>query len=232
MENGQFGASPGDIGQPLPGGLKNEYTSIPDISIADYAKNNTVLPRDITTGNMRGTQTILGSAKSKVVIGNIPDTNSDFGVAFYDSTGVMRSLTGMYPDGSVKSKLSQAGYSVDTATNDQLVWSSDFNVFKIVSSGTTTIAANGSSNASASVAHSLPYLPAVIGYIYDGTSYYPLPNFQVTTTGAPARTITGLVNVTVDTTNVTFQAQGLGVPPATFSTDIVVKYYLLRETVN
>lgn len=87
MDNGQFGAPVGDIGQPLPGNLKNEYATIPDVSIADYARNNVVLPRDLSTGVMRGTQRIQNTDGSYITLGVIPDTDGEFGIAFFDSSG-------------------------------------------------------------------------------------------------------------------------------------------------
>lgn len=101
----------------------------------------------VTLGDVSNTDDLTGLAlydtvtnKNLVTVGR--DTTSDnttIGLTSYDGTGTRRLLAGTYPDGSVKIKLSQDTYDVATATDDQLIWSSDFNMFKIVKTGTLSI---------------------------------------------------------------------------------------------
>lgn len=76
-------------------------------------------------------------------------------------------------------KVSQQGIDVRTATNDQLVMSSAFNMFKIVGVYTLDIYHDGTSGTSqfASITHNLGYVPAIVPYVgANGTGFYnPLP---------------------------------------------------------
>ena len=131
-------------------------------------------PRQTGTGVMHGQQTILSDDKAKLVHGNVPDTQNAFGQTFYDSGGTRRLLFGNYPDGSVKAKLSQENVDVLTATDDQLIWSSDFNSFKISLSSTTTISPPPSWTAgttlTATIPHNRTITPSFIVYA-DTPSY-------------------------------------------------------------
>lgn len=142
-----------------------------------------VLPRQLSTGSTRGTQTVgygnvkidgsndriqLSSNSTTITIGDTSDTDNVTGIGLTDSTtgkklislgretstianasGLVaydtdetrRLLAGTYPGGSVKIKLSQIGHDVVTATDDQLIWSSDFNMFKIAKTGVATVPA-------------------------------------------------------------------------------------------
>lgn len=68
-------------------------------------------------------------------------------------------------------KVSQDGVDVRTASNDQLVMSSAFNMFKIVKTGTFTItpptpwSPGGSGKQTVTVAHDLGYKPAALVYV-------------------------------------------------------------------
>lgn len=94
-----------------------------------------VLPRQINTGMMRGTQTHVGLDGSKVTVGIIPGTNAqEFGIAFFNSEGKLVrkilgptgyifdtdtgndiSQEGILPDGTVGRADSKAGESVSDA---------------------------------------------------------------------------------------------------------------------
>lgn len=87
MEIGQFGAPVGNITDPSTSDLKNEFRSIPDVSVAQYVEDQRVLPRDMSTGVMRGTQRIVNTDGSYITLGVIPDTNGEFGIAYFDSDG-------------------------------------------------------------------------------------------------------------------------------------------------
>ena len=116
----------------------------------------------LQTGNLRGTQGVgygsvkidgankrisVGSDQASLILGDQSSTDNSFGLSVSDGT-YPRLLAGEYPDGSIKIKLSQAGYDVNTATDDQLIWSSDFNMFKIAATGTATVPALGAAPSS------------------------------------------------------------------------------------
>lgn len=60
-----------------------------------------------------------------------------------DDAGDQRLLIGFqengFDNGNVGVKMSQSGVDVQTATDDQLIFSTDFNLFKIVATGTLTV---------------------------------------------------------------------------------------------
>lgn len=84
MDIGQFGAPVGNITDPSTSDLKNEFRSIPDVSVAQYVEDQRVLPRDVSTGVMRGTQRYSDLEGNYITIGVIPDTNGELGIAFFD----------------------------------------------------------------------------------------------------------------------------------------------------
>lgn len=186
-----------------------------------------VKPRQVGSGTMRGAQIIPSDAKAKLVNGYVPDTQDAFGQTFYDSDGVRRMLFGNYPDGNVKAKLSQEGYDVLTATDDQLIWSSDFNSFKIVESGTATIPANaaGADTQYVIVQTGLDFNPVVIAYVTELNYQFPIPSIGTGLSLSQSWTyIVGL--------------DGIGAVRFTYSQDATgaanpsgqtVRYYLLRE---
>ena len=63
-------------------------------------------------------------------------------------------------------KLSQASQNVLTAGDDKLIWSSDFNMFKIVGSGTIAVSAPGSQEQTkVDVTHGLGYTPSFLMFV-------------------------------------------------------------------
>jgi hypothetical protein len=77
-------------------------------------------------------------------------------------------------------------YDVTTASNDQLLFSSAFDTFKVVLSGTSSLTvphgATGTYGANNTIAHGLGYVPAVLGFVETvrddqviGTFWSPVP---------------------------------------------------------
>lgn len=152
-----------------------------------------------------------------------------------DDAGTPRLLIGYQKDGfsngSVGVKLSQEGIDVSDATDDQLIWSSDFNMHKIIFTGTATIPSAGAgaiselninlgaTNLTAAPAYS-SYLQVVLG----PNTYSSAMPFNV---GANTRVyavtrITGgvlFIDGVIDNT-------GGGTP----SGDYTFRYYIYRET--
>lgn len=220
---------------------------------------NSIKPREMRTGSTRGTQTVgYGSVKldgsnnrilidnpgddGGVKIGDFSDTATDttFGFSVADTTGTERLRGGTFSDGNIKIKLSQPGYDVASAADDQLIWSSDFNSFKIVQSGTVNITVPSGSfyeQYTSTVLHGLGYIPiplvlvtpptgsgltlqALPYYIYTfvlGTATVPVLNMQTTASVNSTSVIIDLIAKT---------------SIAVFTGDWTFKYYLLRETAN
>jgi hypothetical protein len=75
-------------------------------------------------------------------------------------------------------KVSQAGYDADTTTDDKLIMSSDFNMYKIVKIMTGTITTGGVGvEYSSTVSHDLGYKPMVFGSVIssEDSKLRPLP---------------------------------------------------------
>jgi hypothetical protein len=130
-------------------------------------------------------------------------------------------------NGTAAVKLSQAGNDVLTATDDKLIWSSDFNSFKIVKVGTITVSISGvATQAQASSAHNLGYIPSSIGYISQGGTYFGLP-YSGLSIGGATLTILRQWSVATDATNTTvFYTRGTSVSG---DESFDIKYYCLRE---
>ena len=136
---------------------------------------------------------------------------------------------------STSMKISQDGVDVTTATNNQLIFNSDQNMFKIALSGTASIVVPAGANqtGTATVTHNLGQSPLVFGtvtltpglsseimqfpgayYVWDGVS----------------RNVPRLVfeYFATDTNTLTLQIRSDGFASGTFT----VKYYILQETAN
>jgi hypothetical protein len=216
-----------------------------------------MFPYKVASGTMRGTQDIgtggvkidsahnrieVSANNAKLLLGDGSDQDNTTGFTFFDSTNTRRMLFGTYPDGSVKAKLSQPNKDVATATDDELIWSSDFNLFKIVDIVTVplsvTIDPVNAKLASFSTPHGLTFTPAYVAFITIdpafaalssvGTTNGPNPFMIVGTSGADVAFF-GVFEVTVDATNINFAAS-IGVT-GTGTYSFSAKVYLLRETI-
>lgn len=148
---------------------------------------------------------------------------------FKDDTGTRRVLLGKGADGFYGLKVSKVGEDVYDAGNDDLIFNSSQNVFKIVSSGTASIAfaADGTTETT-TIAHGLGYKPIVFAFINQSGISQTLPHVGVYIGGANAGKTYQIISWGVDSTNVYFynqsQLQGTASPDIT--------YYLLQETAN
>ncbi len=161
-----------------------------------------------------------------------------------------RLIMGQEDDGDIVFKVSQPGYNVNTATDQQLAFSSQFNSFKIIQSGEAIInkAANAQTG-TASVTHNLGYAPAVIAFcnrgspaIFDGASGVAGTSLPVFTTvqtwdgSLPGTAITAHAYFTSGTTETVFVLRTplfnnpsyLGYYDDAIT--LSFKYYILAET--
>jgi hypothetical protein len=167
-----------------------------------------------------------------------------------DDSGQERLLIGYqqggFSNGSVGIKLSQTGVPVLSATNDQLIFSSDFNLFKIVASGTitapdVTTAADGtntnSGGATTSIAHGLNFTPLIIAFVeVSSTQYTLMPYSETVSASSPSGgIISSFYRATTSSTNISIfhyvVSYSSGIGAGTY-TGARIKYYLLRETAN
>lgn len=122
-------------------------------------------------------------------------------------------------------KISKPGFDVLTATDDELIFNSNQNIFKIVDTGTISVTKSSAQLASeVSVSHGLGYIPAYLGYVFS-TGYFltPLVIFDIPTSGRVT------YDMFTDANNVYARivAQNTGaIESATF------KYFLMQETAN
>lgn len=163
-----------------------------------------------------------------------------------DDAGVQRILHGFqldgFANGSVGMKMSQTDVDVLNATDEELIFSTDFRLLKIVDIDTATQpvpSLTSDETTTMTVPHNLGYVPAIIVYV-NGTGstyltsgrYYPAPKAVTIRIGTEYST--GIeYTYEVDDTNIYFNVTNWS--SATPVTDIGTanwKYYLFRETAN
>lgn len=249
---------------PSDGQPNDDFVTIPDVPIVPDSSR--VTPQQVATGVTRGTQTIVGSDSSQVTFGVVPSTTrlglaqydktnklvSELGqqadgsnsLKFFDSSGIGIAQFGTFPDGTTGLKVAKSGVEVSAATNDQLIFNSNQDVFKIVKTGTASItppSSWGGGNAqTVTIVHSLSSSPAFLVYVNNpvgipGTVYAgQLSSVPSVIWGPSASGGVGfyLSSARVDGTNLYIDLVNLlsstqtGVNAYTWN----YKYYILQET--
>lgn len=163
---------------------------------------------------------------------------------FKDDAGVRRVLLGKGANGFYGLKVSQEGQDVFTAEGDDLVFNSDNNLFKIVSSGTiiapaVTTVGDGtntySGSGATSVAHGLSFTPLAIAFVEVSAAQYSLmPYTETTSASVPSGGIVSeFFRLTTSSTNIevlhSVVSYSPGVSGGTYS-GANIRYFLLRET--
>ena len=69
--------------------LKNDFTSIQSQNVEDMLQSSRIQPRQVGTGVMRGTQRVISTDGSYITIGEIPDSNGEFGIAHFNADGTL-----------------------------------------------------------------------------------------------------------------------------------------------
>jgi hypothetical protein len=134
-----------------------------------------------------------------------------------------------------------APYDVTTATNDQLYYSSAFNTFKIIQSGTATVTLGSTLDqgeagfyiATTTVAHGLGHIPAYVGYLRGLDSggsprdvINILPYYFINILSGVEYVIEVIATMEVDATNITFTVRA---DDSAFQGAYNFQYYLLQE---
>lgn len=161
---------------------------------------------------------------------------------FKDDTGTRRVLLGKGADGFYGLKVSETGTDVYVAGNDELIFNSDQNMFKIaaVITGTYTItAADASANyANVSFAHGQSVKPTVVGSFINTTDNVSrqLPYiYQAPTTSYYGASGSATVQIySIDATNINIAVKILDVTGLGWlleNTQLRFKFYCLQETI-
>ena len=133
-------------------------------------------------------------------------------------------------------KVAKEGYNVLTATDDQLIFNSTQNVFKIVQKGTASLtipAVTGATTFQTTINHNLGYTPIPLVFEGTGPSYLALPvSHGLTTSGLfVAANAIFYYDVSSSTLNINANTgQNAGNP--SYSGTFQFTYYLLQETVT
>jgi hypothetical protein len=127
-------------------------------------------------------------------------------------------------------KVAKEGYDVLTAADENLVFNSEQNVFKIVATAATSITALAPVNsATVAVTHNLGFTPTIIAYVNNAGQYVPIP-FTIWSASAASKGQAELalfIN-TVNSTQIVFQLDNYN---ALFTGTVYpIKYYVVQET--
>jgi hypothetical protein len=159
-----------------------------------------------------------------------------------DDTGVRRVLIGSGANGFEGIKVSKSGTDVYTASNDQLIFNSEQNVFKIAVSGNTSTTVTNlaaGTTKTLTIAHNLGLQPAILCYVNLpnlGVGFYEASGLTLMPAQIMFRDASGFGNILVytstrvDTTNLYIDiinpTTGLVGAGETWS----FKYYIMQET--
>lgn len=152
---------------------------------------------------------------------------------FKDDAGTRRVLLGKGANGFYGLKVSPESVDVYTAADDDLVFNSSQNVFKIVDSGTVTIPVISGVPGSSTVTytHNLGYIPVVLAFSGASGDGAMLPNIGWNAGGVnDGKIFRQVYTSVVSTTQVTFAR----IEGATGSIGIAepIKFFLLQESAN
>lgn len=89
-----FGAPVGKMGDPTGVELKNDFSNISSQNVNDMVRTTRIQPRQMGTGVMRGTQRIVNTDGSYITLGEIPNSDGEFGFAFFTADDVLVSKYG------------------------------------------------------------------------------------------------------------------------------------------
>jgi len=142
-------------------------------------------------------------------------------------------------------KISRDGYDATVASDEELIFNSSNNLFKIVGSNTVSMVVPDPFLSGASVEqvipHGLGFAPAYVGYVQiplgDGSlvgqgQLTQLPGMLITNTGTAGR-ISVFATMSVDESSVTLKVVNtLAVNLSLLGSPWVFKYYLMQETAN
>lgn len=190
-------------------------------------------------GDTSNTSAIVNQVNQNIAQLKVQDVTN----IFKDDTGTRRVLLGKGKDDFYGLKVSQAGTDVYDGTDEDMVFNSDNNIFKIVASGSVVQTLSNSSNAVSSgtqtvtVAHDLGYKPVHFAYIegpstFESGRLFQLPYSSSTDIGGDNYYFCRIYsNVDDDNLYVRFQ-HNYNTDYSPEAPTFTIKYYILQETAN
>lgn len=202
------------------------------------ASGNLLMTSGYDKANNQYGQTFYDDAGDPIIFSGLDTANNVYGQQFYRN-GVPQMLVGT--DGSFTGvKVAQEGKNVLTAGDDELVLSSEFNLLKIVGSGSASLpqvvvtggAGQYTRNSSnVAVTHNLGYRPVVIAFANNAGTRTAIPESE-TGVGGTSSAFWGDVRFEVTTTQVIFYNNLLTYNSSVTGAARTINYYLFRETVG
>lgn len=181
----------------------------------------------------------MGSSGGKIIKGFDGRLRVDYKsgrLVVVDTNNKPIAFLGLDDNGDVKVKLAQADNNVFDASDDKLIFSSDFNLFKIVDSGTTSVTVPVGHTAgniyTTNVAHSLGYAPLVIAFSNrpNATGAYNLLPYWVSSYNSGTARWEQLYGIEVSSSSVdlTFVVSTNNI--SAIEGDWEIRYYIVQET--
>lgn len=172
----------------------------------------------------------------------IGENTSNFRGLFLNDGSQDKLFIGKDSGGNYVVKIAQSGVDVKTATNSQLIFNSAQNMFKIVTSGTTTVVTPATMSAkqivTATITHGLGITPAFLAYVNVpniGAGYVGANSLQNVPFTLFTYNITPLLYVygAVDSNTLTLNVANLyDLSLSGAGGTWTFKYYILQETAN
>lgn len=222
-------------------GFLGDSFSIGDIKL-DGKSGQFRFGSSVSMGSLENGEGIALLDNESTILDIVKDTKNRTRLAVTEDGSIKRLMAGRFPDGSVKIKLSQPGIDVELAGDNELIWSSDFNLFKIVKTGTVsaTLSSLGANSVqTTTVNHSLGIIPAFLCFAkmpsgapsnYSPTGLVSLPTLWINQEDSGYGALLLWVAARADESNLYIDlvnpSTGSITGPHVFS----FRYYILRET--
>ena len=196
-------------------------------AIAMFNNNFAKLDNEAVTKVFKG-----AGGVNAFTLGQIKDVGT--GLILRDQNDIARIICYIDTTGTPILKVSKDGFDAITTGNENLIFNSAQNVFKIVDEYTYSITGIAASNTYATTPHGLSYTPAVLGFLEAGVAVNartPLPTWTSLSRDDIGHTInfSTWINLEADATNTYirfFNSKATDVGP------IDVTVYLLQEAAS
>lgn len=177
-------------------------------------------------------QIVVNNGTTDVIIIGRKSPEQTYGMVTNDGT-----TNRLLVESTGQIKISQPGIDVKTATDSQLIFNSNNNLFKIIASSTATVAVTTGASADSlfqtSVAHGQSFRPAILAFVTPpvsmGASLEQIPYyFFLYDAGTTSFQTRGMARAYIDDTNITFYVRTNN--GSLYAGNWVFRYYLLQET--
>lgn len=218
----------------------------PDQLLSDSVKNHGTLSVNPVT-NATPSKVTVRTKNNQVAIN---DGNQDIAIfgqqadgsinlKYFDANGIGLAQFGKFADGTIALKVAKSGIEVSSATNDQLIFNSSQDVFKIVGKYTASFSfttSAGETTASATITHNLGYVPTRMSFLTGSLLYTSPTNAPLPYVIPGSATATGLnmvcvvADVQADTSTIGYSVSIFAGSGQAISGTITA--YILQETAN